>query len=92
MADMFKVYDKSKLPINHCLRELHDKEKNKKRKKKLAGLFLTEEEKEMLPEIVKTLKIVHSGSTYICGNDVTLSKADLVSSIICNRQLIVGKV
>ena len=68
----------SRVPVCTVLTQLHEKEKNKKKKERISKLFLTEEEKETLPEIVKALDYVKIGSTRLCKNNLTLSTADRV--------------
>ena len=56
------------------------KEKNKKKKEKIGRLFLSETEKDNLPEITKALSYVKKGSQRLCKNNLTLATADRVSS------------
>ena len=79
MADMLKCYDNKRIYVHLVLTKFLELEKNKRKKKKLRKLLLFEEESEMLPIVVEALDIVRSGSTLLCGNNVTLSTADLVS-------------
>ena len=52
----------------------------------MRGFYLTEDEKDKLKEVVATLELVQIGSQLLCGNDVTLSAADRVSTKLarCN--------
>ena len=70
-----------RVQVEKVLLELKSKERNKKKKEKLANLFLSEDEVEKLKDIVKALGIVKSGSQRLCGNNVTLSAADRVGPI-----------
>lgn len=78
MLIMLRRNDKVRVQIQNALNELIDKERDKKKRKKLQELYLTEDEKELLPQIVKALGYVEKASTLLCGNDVTLAAADRV--------------
>ena len=79
MADMLKGYESHRIYVKLVLTKFLEKERDKRKKKKLRGLLLSEEETEMLPIVVEALDIVKAGSTLLCGNNVTLSTADRVS-------------
>ena len=68
-----------RVPICTVLTELYEKEKNKKKKEKIGRLFLSETEKDNLPEITKALSYVKKGSQRLCKNNLTLATADRVS-------------
>ena len=77
---MFKGYKKYRVQIENALNKLKETERNKKRRLKMLGFLLSEDEKELLDEVLATLSIVMTGSQLICGNDATLSAADRVST------------
>ena len=68
-----------RIPVENTLNELQDKEKNKKKRKKMQDLRLTEYERETIKAVLDALKIVKKGSERLCANHVTLSIADKVS-------------
>ena len=76
---MLQRYFEIRVQVQHVLNKLYETEKVKKKKKKIQGLFLSQDEKDKLKEIVHVLKIVKKGSTILCGNGVTLAAADRVS-------------
>ena len=86
MLLMLERYLKVRLQVENVLNKIHDKEKNKKKKGKLAKLRLSEDEKQNCHELVEALKYVKTASQRLCGNDVTLSAADRVSFFLarCN--------
>ena len=77
---MLNRYMNVRIPVENVMNELQNKEKNKKRKKKMQDLKLTETEVETVKAVLAALKIVKSGSQYLCANDMTLSTADRVSN------------
>ena len=76
---MIKRYFEIRVQVQHAMNKHCEKEKSKKKKKKIQGLFLSQDEKDKIKEVVDALKIVKKGSTILCGNGVTLAAADRVS-------------
>ena len=79
MAEMLRCYDNHRIYVRLVLTKHLELERDKRKKKKLRGLLLSEEETEILPVVVEALDIVKAGSTLLCANNVTLSTADRVS-------------
>ena len=82
MYFMIQRYARVRVPVQTTLRKMREQERNKQKKKKLNDLLFSDDdrEKELLDELVTALGIVMKASTLLCGNNVTLSAADRVSS------------
>ena len=76
MLPMLKRYSDVRVPVKTALVQLHDKEKDKKKKKKLKDLDFSDEDKEIIEELIAALRIVKTGSKRLCRNDITLREAD----------------
>ena len=76
---MLERFRKVKIQVETVLKKLKDETRDKKRRAKIQGLFLTEDEEDKLIDVVDALRVVRKGSTLLCGNDVTLASADRVS-------------
>ena len=86
MVLMLERYLKVRLQVENVLNKIHDAERDKKKKGKIANLRLSEVEKQKCHELVEALNYVKTASQRLCGNDVTLSAADRVSAKLarCN--------
>ena len=85
MLLMLRRYLKIRIQVENVLNKLKEK-CSKKKKQKIQGFYLSEDEKDKLTEVVAALQIVNIGSQLLCGNEVTLPAADRVSTSLarCN--------